>query len=272
MIQNPTLSIAGFDNSGGAGLQADLKVFSAFGCYGMSVVTAIAAQNTTGVKHCCMIPLQNISQQLESIFEDIPPKAIKIGMLFNEEIICLISNFLRQNANNIPIVLDPVMISKSNDPLLMPDSILALKEELLPLATVITPNLPEALTLLGDRSNNMSQEELGLTLLDSGIKAVLIKGGHYSDSESTDILFSNLGSTRFSSPRISSKNTHGTGCTLSAAITANLARGLNLIDSISLAKKYISKAIESAALNNVGHGAGPTDHFWFLTNPCNGKL
>ncbi|MGL4388089.1 MAG: bifunctional hydroxymethylpyrimidine kinase/phosphomethylpyrimidine kinase [Brevinema sp.] len=282
MIQFPTLSIAGFDNSGGAGLQADLKVFSAFGCYGMSTVTAIAVQNTRGVKSCFEIPLGTILQQLETIFEDIRPKAIKIGMLFNDEIITLITDFLQSNASEIPIVLDPVMIAKSGDLLLLESAIDALKTKLIPLADIITPNIPESLTLLGRSSENysqeilskemISQETIGEKLLSLGSKYVLVKGGHYNGSTSSDLLISPSSDKKyFESKRINTKNTHGTGCTLSAAITANLARGLSMTESVDIAKKYISKAIESSSRQSVGSGAGPTDHFWFLTDACNGK-
>ncbi|MGL4562915.1 MAG: bifunctional hydroxymethylpyrimidine kinase/phosphomethylpyrimidine kinase [Brevinema sp.] len=272
MIQYPILSIAGFDNSGGAGLQADLKVFSAFGCYGMTVVTAIATQNTTGVVSCFEIPLNVIEQQLESIFSDIPPTVIKIGMLFNEQIIDLVADFLKNNARNTPIVLDPVMVAKSNDPLLLSSAINTLKTKLIPLATIITPNLPEALTLLDHPSESLSQQEIGQELLRLGSQYVLVKGGHYDNEKSSDILISSNDTRCYESKRIISKNTHGTGCTLSAAIAANLARGVEMNEAVDLSKKYISKAIESASIQSVGNGAGPTDHFWFLDKPCNGRL
>ncbi|MGL5955460.1 MAG: bifunctional hydroxymethylpyrimidine kinase/phosphomethylpyrimidine kinase [Brevinema sp.] len=270
MIQFPCLSIAGFDNSGGAGLQADLKVFSAFGCYGMTVLTAIAVQNTTGVKHCEMIPVSVIRQQLETIFEDIPPQAIKIGMLFNKEIINTIYDFFIVNNIKTPLIIDPVMMAKSGDPLLLPEARSSLIEKLIPLADLITPNLPEALELIGS-NKNLPQEEIAQRILKLGCRAVLVKGGHYEGDHATD-LFLEKEPILLSSPRIQTKNTHGTGCTLSAAITALIARQYPLIDSVRLAKKYLQKALESAKLQSVGNGAGPTDHLWFLDQACAGKL
>ncbi|MGL4393849.1 MAG: bifunctional hydroxymethylpyrimidine kinase/phosphomethylpyrimidine kinase [Brevinema sp.] len=271
MIQFPTLSIAGFDNSGGAGLQADLKTFSAFGCYGMTVVTAIAVQNTKGVASCYEIPLGTIEHQLETIFEDIRPSAIKIGMLFNDEIIELVSDFLKNNAKNIPVVLDPVMVAKSGDPLLLESAVEALRTKLIPLSDIITPNIPESLTLLGVDSEKLTQDEIAQRLLDFGSKYVLVKGGHYDSEVSRDLLLSSNEREYFESKRISTKNTHGTGCTLSAAIAANLARGLSMKDAVSSAKIYITKAIESASKQSIGSGAGPTDHLWFLKDACNGE-
>ena len=190
MIKNPVLSIAGFDNSGGAGLQADLKVFTSFGSYGMTVVTAIAVQNTTGVKGCYMIPSNVIKEQLESIFEDIPPKAIKIGMLFNEEIINTVHDFLTKNNVQVPIVIDPVMLAKSGDQLLLTEARECLIKKLIPLATIVTPNLPEAIELTGmtaEEARTMSQESLAKKILSLGCESVLVKGGHYSGEFSTDI-------------------------------------------------------------------------------------
>ncbi|MGL4677439.1 MAG: bifunctional hydroxymethylpyrimidine kinase/phosphomethylpyrimidine kinase [Brevinema sp.] len=270
MIQYPCLSIAGFDNSGGAGLQADLKVFSAFGCYGMTVLTAIAVQNTTGVKHCEMIPVSVIQKQLDTIFEDIPPQAIKIGMLFNNEIINTIYNFFTINNIKTPLIIDPVMMAKSGDPLLLPEARASLIEKLIPLADLVTPNLPEALELIGGKKN-LPQEEIAKKILTLGCRAVLVKGGHYEGENSTD-LFLEKEPILLSTPRIQTKNTHGTGCTLSAAITALTAQQYPLLDSVRLAKKYLQKALESAKIQSVGKGAGPTDHLWFLDRACAGRL
>ncbi len=268
MIQYPTLSIAGFDNSGGAGLQADLKTFSAFGCYGMTVLTAIAVQNTTGVKHCEMIPVSVIREQLDAVFDDIPPKAVKIGMLFNEAIINTVADFLE--GKDVPIVLDPVMMAKSGDPLLLPEARESMVKRLLPLAALVTPNIPEAQELAGSKS--VSKEELAQKILEKGCKAVLVKGGHEDTAEAVDLLASKDKTELFSSKRIATKNSHGTGCTLSAAITALLARGFSLEESIKLGKAYLYRALESAAVQSVGQGAGPTDHLWFLDEMCAGKL
>lgn len=273
MIQYPCLTIAGFDNSGGAGLQADLKVFSAFGCYGMSVLTAIAVQNTTGVKHCEMIPTSVIHKQLDSIFEDIPPVAIKLGMLFNTEIIDTVYEFFKINNIQTPIIIDPVMMAKSGDALLLPDARKSLIEKLIPLATLVTPNIPEAIELVGKTGKELPQEELCEQILKLGCKAVLVKGGHGTGVESVDYLIDETKELhKFSSPRISTKNSHGTGCTLSAAITALIGRNYSLTESIHLAKKYLQEALVSASQQSVGQGSGPTDHLWFLEEFCSGKL
>ena len=256
------LSIAGFDGSGGAGIQADLKTFSALGCYGMTVLTALPVQNTCGVKGCYDIPLNCIKEQLETIFEDITPDSIKIGMLFSTEIIEMVAGFLEQHAKGIPIVLDPVMVAKSGSPLLLPEAVGALKERLIPLATLITPNLPEAHALAG---NTQDPEALAAKLLDLGPEAVLLKGGHAEGSESNDFLLEQTGQTAWiKAERVDSKNTHGTGCTLSAAIGAYLARRYALREACALAKEYVFKALKAAQHNSVGKGHGPVHHFHAL--------
>lgn len=258
-MQYKCLSIAGFDGSGGAGLQADLKTFSALGCYGMTVLTALPVQNTMGVRHCYDIPLKAILDQLEALFDDIVPDSIKIGMLFKREIVLLVADFLSERAIGIPIVLDPVMMAKSGDHLLMPEAIHALKSRLIPMATLITPNLPEAYAL------TESTDEMPLLaeqLLALGPHAVLLKGGH-QDGPSSDDLFMDQGgqNTWLKSPRIQSKNTHGTGCTLSSAIAAYLARGFPLVNACERAKIYLTNALAAAQHASVGHGQGPVHHF-----------
>lgn len=260
------LTIAGFDGSGGAGLQADLKTFSALGCYGMTVLTALPIQNTQGVKKCYNLPLPSIREQLQSIFEDIIPDAIKIGMLFSAPIIEIVADFLKKSATEIPIILDPVMIAKSGHPLLQETAIDALKTQLIPLATLITPNLPEAFTLLGKIN---SLENLATELLKLGAKAVLLKGGHLDGEESNDLLLQPGNSTWLKSPRIYSKNTHGTGCTLSAAICAYLAQGYSLTHACQQAKKYLFGALQAAQNNSVGKGNGPVHHFYHLESYIN---
>lgn len=257
------LSIAGFDGSGGAGMQADLKTFSALGCYGINVLTALPVQNTCGVKKCYELPLSSIQEQLETIFEDIIPQSIKIGMLFNGDIIEIVSEFLKQNAKNIPIVLDPVMVAKSGHNLLLPEAITALKELLIPISTVITPNLPEAIELTGIASENL--EEIGRDLLKLGSKAVIVKGGHLDGDMCRDLYLDKNGE-RFwlESARISSKNVHGTGCTFSAAIAAYLAKGFELKDACERGKIYLSEAIYAARDEVIGHGFGPVHHFYNL--------
>ena len=260
MIRYKCLSIAGFDGSGGAGIQADLKTFSALGCYGMTVLTALPIQNTVGVKKCYDIPVTTIIEQLETIFEDIKPDAIKIGMLFSTSIIEAIANFLKKNAQSIPIVTDPVMIAKSGDHLLLPDAVEALKRILIPMSIIITPNLPEAYTLLGYRGDF---EDVGRELSKLTPGAVLLKGGHATGLVSNDLFINHDGAMEvISAERINSKNTHGTGCTLSAAIAAFLARGYSLLDSCKMAKHYLWHALKDVEYQSVGNGHGPVNHFY----------
>ena len=253
------LSIAGFDGSGGAGIQADLKTFSATGSYGMTVLTAIPVQNTCGVRNCYDIPLACIQEQLEAIFEDIKPDAIKIGMLFSADIIKLVASFLKEQATNIPIVLDPVMVAKSGDPLLQVDAIDVLKTQLIPMVDLITPNLPEAKTLA---SSTDEKKTLAHKLLALGCKAVLLKGGHEESATSEDLFVSHHEVVLLSSERIVSKNTHGTGCTLSAAITSFIAQGHSYLEACRKAKTYLFNAILHSKDESVGKGHGPVHHFY----------
>ncbi len=256
------LTIAGFDASGGAGIQADLKTFSALGCYGMSVLTALPIQNTCGVSNCYSIPLTAIEEQLDSIFSDITPNVIKIGMLFNSEIVNLVAQYLKQNAKGIPIVVDPVMVAKSGDMLLLPEAVSTLKEKILPLATVVTPNTDEAEVLVGHKINTKATMlEAARQILETGVEAVFLKGGHMEGDMCQDLLFTEDKYQWFSSKRIKSKNTHGTGCTLSAAIASGLAQGDSLINSCSNAKEYITQAILSFQYEEIGKGHGPVNHF-----------
>lgn len=265
-MQYKALSIAGFDGSGGAGIQADLKTFSALGCYGMTVLTALPIQNTCGVRSCYEIPLQVIEEQLNAIFDDIVPDSIKIGMLFNSDIIELVSNFLKERAVNIPIVLDPVTLAKSGDSLLLPEAIETLTSLLMPLATIVTPNIPEAFSFTGVNANSENEMiTVAEKLLNLGPEFVLLKGGHLHSSESNDLLYGKDGSsTWYKNPRIDSKNTHGTGCTLSAAIAACLAQNIELKQACSIAKIYLTNAISAAKNLSVGMGNGPVHHFYHL--------
>ncbi len=252
------LSIAGFDGSGGAGIQADLKTFSALGCYGMNVLTAVAVQNTQGVKSCYDLPLQCIEEQLEAIFEDIPPDAIKIGMLYSKDIIDCVAHALSKHARHIPIVLDPVMLAKSGDALLLPSAIQALKTTLIPLCTLITPNLPEAEALVDTTPTPEA-------LLQLGAHAVLLKGGHATNITADDLYQDQHGNTHtFTLPRLQTRNTHGTGCTLSSAITSFLARGLALPAACQSAKHYLYDAMRASIDTSVGKGQGPVHHFHAL--------
>jgi len=256
------LTIAGSDSGGGAGIQADLKTFSALGVFGMSVITAVTAQNTMGVFGVEDISPALIAKQMDAVFSDLPVDAVKIGMLSNAEAIRTIADRLRQYQPR-NIVLDPVMISKTGYRLLQPDATAALIEQLLPLADVITPNLHEAGALLNREIRDIEEMERAAEALRRlGAKAVLVKGGHL-DGEPVDILYDGETFTRFSGRRVQTNNTHGTGCTLSSAIAAHLARGCDLKTAVGRAKTYIQGAIENAL--DLGAGAGPTHHFhpWY---------
>lgn len=255
------LTIAGSDSCGGAGIQADLKTFSAHGVYGMSVITAVTAQNTQGVFAVQDISAELISKQIEAIFDDISVHGLKIGMVSQVDTINTIAEGLGfyKPAN---IVLDPVMVSKSGYHLLQRSAKEALIKKLLPLATVVTPNIPEAevLTDMRIRSVGEMKKAAGM-IFEMGPKNVLIKGGHLDD-KATDILFDGTGTSCLESRRIDTKNTHGTGCTLSAAIASNLAKGFSVGEAVVKAKEYITEAIENSL--SIGKGVGPTNHFYTL--------
>ena len=262
-MNNTALTIAGSDPSGGAGIQADLKTFSALGAYGMSALTALTVQNTQGVTGVHLLPPDFVQQQIESVFADITVGAVKIGMIATAEIATAVGKTLKNVAKDTPIVLDPVMVAKGGSPLLAPDAVSALTKNLLPLATIITPNLEEAAALLNttvaqNRNDMMRQAK---QLLDLGVQQVLLKGGHLSTAESPDLWVSTTASQWFESVRIETKNTHGTGCTLSSAIAAHLAKDFEMQEAISLSKAYVHKAIAYADSLNIGHGHGPTHHF-----------
>jgi hydroxymethylpyrimidine/phosphomethylpyrimidine kinase len=256
------LTIAGSDSGGGAGIQADLKTFSALGVYGTSAITALTAQNTRGVQAIQDVPAEFVSAQIFSVFTDIPPHAIKIGMLSRVEVIDAVSQSLRQFAAS-HIVLDPVMVATSGDRLLKENAIAAMRIKLFPLADIITPNLLEAAALLNVpvAGSETEMEEQAKRLIGQGAKAVLLKGGHGKGHESVDILVFDSQTVRFTSPRILTDNTHGTGCTLSSAITAYLAKGLSLLDAVGKAKAYVTASIAAADRLNIGKGHGPTHHF-----------
>lgn len=256
------LTIAGSDSSGGAGIQADLKTFSALGVYGASVITALTGQNTRGVSAIHDVPDDIIAAQMDAVFSDLAVGAVKIGMLSRPGAIRTVAEGLaRHNAR--PIVLDPVMVAASGARLLSDDSLASLTALLLPAADVVTPNLPEAAALLGAGQAG-SEEEMraqGEALLALGARAVLMKGGHGEGADSVDVLVTPAGVARFSAPRHASRNTHGTGCTLSSAIAAGLARGATLPEAVAAAKAYITGAIAAADVLDIGHGHGPVHHF-----------
>jgi hydroxymethylpyrimidine/phosphomethylpyrimidine kinase len=255
------VTIAGSDSGGGAGIQADLKTFSALGVYGASVVTALTAQNTKGVAAIHDVPADFITAQMEAVFSDLHPGSVKVGMLGNAAAIDAVAKGLEHHrAHNV--VLDPVMIATSGDKLLRDDAIEALRK-LIARARVVTPNLPEAAALLGEEivEGEEAMRAQARRILALGAEAVLLKGGHASGPESVDLLVDGENCTRFAAPRVDTRNTHGTGCTLSSAIAAGLAKKLLLVDAVSDAKAYVSAAIAAADRLKIGSGHGPVHHF-----------
>ena len=260
------VTIAGSDSGGGAGIQADLKTFSALGVYGASVITALTAQNTLGVQGVCDTPPDFVTAQIDSVFSDLPVNAVKIGMLSNSGTIRAVADGLRRHAPQHgmrPVVLDPVMVATSGDRLISEDAVATLRQELLPLATLLTPNMPEAAALLGEAvaACDAELEQQGARLLALGPRAVLVKGGHGAGPESTDVLVSARGVQRFSATRIHTRNTHGTGCTLSSAIAALLAKGATLEAAVAGGKAYLTEALAAADQLQIGGGHGPVHHF-----------
>lgn len=262
------LSIAGSDPSGGAGIQADLKAFSARGTYGMAVLTALTAQNTQGVTAIHALPPDFVRAEIEAVFSDVRVDAVKIGMIANAQIAETVAASLEAYAAGIPIVLDPVMVAKGGAPLLANDANQAILERLLPLATLITPNLPEAAALLGEQEAQTREgmAEQAKRLLLFGPRAVLIKGGHLESDDSPDVLAEADRVTWYEGPRTKTKNTHGTGCALSSAIAAELAKGQFVVEAVRAAKTYLAEAIAAADQLSVGSGHGPVHHFVKLWN------
>lgn len=258
------LTIAGSDPSGGAGIQADLKAFSACGCFGTSAIVAVVDENTVGVTGVHPVPVEFVVGQIRSVLDDIGADAIKIGMLHSSELIRAVKETLAGYAIR-NIVLDPVMVATSGDALLQRDAVATLRDELIPCARVITPNIPEAELLLGERLTR--QEELpdaARRLSCGGQVSVLLKAGHLQDDVLTDIFY-NAETDRIlplRSPRVETVNTHGTGCTLSSAFAAFLARGFELDEAATRAKEYIAAAIAAGARYEIGHGHGPVHHFF----------
>ncbi len=256
------LTIAGSDSSGGAGMQADLKTFAALGVYGASAITALTAQNTRGVSGIHPVPAEFVAAQIDAVCSDLDVGAVKIGMVAQGATIDAIAAGLRRWSPP-HVVLDPVMVASSGDRLLAADAVDALRRDLFPLASLVTPNLPEAAALLDARIATGEAEiaEQGRRLLALGCRAVLIKGGHGEGAESIDCLVHADGVVALSAPRLAAQNTHGTGCSLSAAIAAGLARGEALELAVRNAKAWISAAIAAADRFTVGHGHGPIHHF-----------
>jgi hydroxymethylpyrimidine kinase/phosphomethylpyrimidine kinase len=248
------LTIAGSDPSGGAGIQADLKTFSALKVYGMAAISALTAQNTQGVQGVYGVPPKFFEKQLRSVFDDIPPDAVKIGMLGNIENVATLIKIL-QEYKPANVVLDPVMVASSGDALIDKDALALLKAELIPLADLITPNKEEMLNLGCESARDLTK---------LGSKAVLLTGGHSKDLMCVDILAGSLGAKAYEGRRSLTRNTHGTGCTFSAAIAAELAKGKDLLKAVGAAKKYITQAVAHADELEVGEGRGPVHHFWEL--------
>ncbi|MEP7029322.1 MAG: bifunctional hydroxymethylpyrimidine kinase/phosphomethylpyrimidine kinase [Pseudolabrys sp.] len=267
MMTAIAVTIAGSDSSGGAGIQADLKTFAALGVYGATVIAALTAQNTKGVTAIHDVPGEFITAQIDAVFTDLDVAAVKIGMLSQVAAIKAVAAGLRRhNARNM--VLDPVMVATSGDRLLANDAVAAMRRELIPFVLVVTPNLAEAAALTGAAvaRNESEMEAQARAILSLGAHNVLIKGGHGTDfgdgAESVDLLIGQGGVLRLAAKRIATKNTHGTGCTLSSAIAAGLAKGLDLATAAHAAKDYVTGAIAAADKLEVGHGHGPLDHFW----------
>ena len=258
------LSIAGSDPSGGAGVQADLKTFSALACYGMAAITALTAQNTRGVSAVHVPPADFVAAQIDAIFKDVRVDAVKLGMLASGSIVEAVADRLRAHgAHNI--VLDPVLVATSGDALGAPDVVEAMIRHLLPLARVVTPNMPEAMRLSGGDAPHDAAglERLARAIHAAGANAVLVKGGHMEGELAPDVLFNGAAAHLFEAPRVATRNTHGTGCTLSSAIAANLAHGMDLGDAVEAAKSYLTAALIASDKLNVGSGEGhgPVHHF-----------
>ena len=256
------LSIAGSDPSGGAGIQADLKTASALGAYGMAVITALTAQNTQTVAGVHETPADFVALQIDTIFADITPDAVKTGMLASAEIIEVVAAKAAEHSFR-NLVVDTVMVAKSGDRLLPPDAVQAMRQKLVPLAHVLTPNLPEAEELLGRELRNDDEiREAARELAAMGARHVVIKGGHREGDTVTDVLFDGEAFHDFSGPRIETTSTHGTGCTFASAIATFLARGESVPDAVGQAKEYVTEALRRAY--PVGGGHGPVHHFWEL--------
>lgn len=258
------LTIAGSDSGGGAGIQADLKTFAALGCYGMSAITALTAQNTRGVNAIHPVPPDFAAAQIAAVFEDIGTDAVKIGMLYSAELIRVVAGQLRRYAAG-NIVLDPVMVAQSGDRLIESDAVTAIRDHLMPLAKIVTPNIPEAEVLTERRIR--SREDMAAAareLARGGSEAVLLKGGHLEAADSSDLLHLCRENRFVTLPaeRIASRNTHGTGCTLSSAVAARLARGDDLETAVRRAKDYLTDALRAGAAYRIGNGHGPVHHFY----------
>lgn len=259
------LTIAGSDSGGGAGIQADLKTFAARGVFGVSVLTALTAQNTVGVQSVFEIPPGFIAQQIDSLASDIGVDAAKTGMLSSAPIIATVAERIRYH-HLLPLVVDPVMVAKSGDALLRDDARDALIQQLLPLATVVTPNLHEARMLCGFAITRLAEMRRAAQAIHRlGPRNVVVKGGHLPDTaDAVDVLYDGASFQEFRAPRVETKNTHGTGCTFASAIAAELAKGHNIADAVRIAKDYLTQILRASAKLQIGHGHGPMNHMALL--------
>ncbi|MBZ9935396.1 bifunctional hydroxymethylpyrimidine kinase/phosphomethylpyrimidine kinase [Mesorhizobium sp. BR1-1-16] len=256
------VTIAGSDSGGGAGIQADLKTFSALGVYGASVITALTAQNTLGVTAIHDVPADFVTAEIDAVFSDLAVDAVKIGMLSRPEVIGAVASGL-DRWQQTKVVFDPVMVATSGDMLLREEAVAVLIRDLLPRAALLTPNMREAARLVGGdvASSEAEMEAQAAAILALGTRAVLLKGGHGEGDESADLLLTRTGKRWYRAPRIATKNTHGTGCTLSSAIAAGIARGQDLETAVETGKRYVTDAIAAADRLTIGKGHGPVHHF-----------
>ncbi len=263
-----TVTIAGSDSGGGAGIQADLKTFSALGCFGMSVITALTAQNTTGVTGIHPVPPSFAAEQMKAVFSDMGADAVKIGMLYSAELVETVADLLKSHHAE-RIVLDPVMLAQSGDRLLQDEAVDAIKKYLMPLADIVTPNLPEAEILVGYKIRDTADIQKAVRdIARYKSRNVLLKGGHIAGNDCEDFLYVPREDRMlaFAQNRIETRNNHGTGCTLSSAIAAFLAKGEGIEDAVRKAKAYITKAIRAGAEYTIGNGKGPVCHFFDFWN------
>ena len=255
------MTVAGSDSGGGAGIQADLKTFAALGVYGTSALTAITAQNTVGVTAVHEIPTDIIAAQIEAVLSDIGADAVKTGMLASSDIVATVAAELRRHGVQ-RLVVDPVMVAKSGDTLLREDAVEALRTQLIPMALVVTPNIPEAETLTGLSINSDGDvREAARRIIDMGARGVVVKGGH-REGPATDLYYDGRDFQEFTAPRINTQNTHGTGCTFASAVAAGLAKGNNPVAAVAQAKAYVTEAIRASF--PIGQGHGPLNHFYKL--------
>jgi len=258
-VKGRVLIVAGSDSGGGAGIQADIKTVTALGGYAATAITALTAQDTTGVHGVFPVPIDFIRQQMQVVLGDIGADCIKTGMLHNSEVIEAVSDIIEQHAAGIPVVVDPVMVAKGGAALLDPDAAETLKSRILKIATVITPNLPEAEVLTGMTIENLDDmTRAGAALLELGARAVVLKGGHLPGAQVHDLLVTPDGNEVFSAPRMDTIHTHGTGCTMASALATGLAQGMTLRDSLARAQSYVHEAIRTAP--GFGSGHGPINH------------